>query len=173
MGGLSDRYIAEFGENAYAVFNAATDFASHPPANRFVCRERHSLQRLAGRWLSEFSEECQAKGAGAEAIGPKVKDRWKKTDGKWLGVFGIRTATDHRSKSSLRRGDAEKASPCRFLRPSRIQLPLGSATTSFPNPDVPPPRPVGKSANNVGRPSVVSLPGPLGCRALRTPTSAR
>ena len=62
LGGLSDRYVAELGENAYAVFNAATDFASHPPANRFVCRERHSLQRLAGRWLSEFSEECQKSG---------------------------------------------------------------------------------------------------------------
>ena len=62
LGGLSDRYVAELGENAYAVFNAATDFASHPPANRFVGRERHSLQRLAGRWLSEFSQECQKPG---------------------------------------------------------------------------------------------------------------
>ncbi len=56
---LSDRYAGELGENAYAVFNAVTDFASHPPANRFVGRERHSLQRLAGSWLSEFSQECR------------------------------------------------------------------------------------------------------------------
>ena len=59
---LCDRYAGELGENAYAVFNAITDFASHPLANRFVCRERHSLQRLAGSWLSKFSQECRAQG---------------------------------------------------------------------------------------------------------------
>ena len=59
MRGLCDRYAGELGENAYAVFNAITDFSSHPPGNRFVCRERHSLQRLAGSWLSSFSQECQ------------------------------------------------------------------------------------------------------------------
>jgi hypothetical protein len=62
LGKLSDRYVEELGENAYAVFNAVTDFASRPPANRFVGRERHSLQRLAGSWLSEFSQECQKPG---------------------------------------------------------------------------------------------------------------
>ena len=36
---LFDRYAKELGENAYAVFNAVTDFASHPPANRLVGRE--------------------------------------------------------------------------------------------------------------------------------------
>lgn len=60
--GLCDRYAGELGENAYAVFNAITDFSSHPPGNRFVCRERHSLQRLAGSWLSTFSQECQQPG---------------------------------------------------------------------------------------------------------------
>ena len=52
-----ERYAAKLGENAYAVFNAITDFSSHPPANRSVCRERHSLQRLAGSWRSDFSRE--------------------------------------------------------------------------------------------------------------------
>lgn len=56
---LSKRYMDELGENAYAVLNAMTDFASRPPANRYVRRDRHSLQRLAGAWLSEFSRECQ------------------------------------------------------------------------------------------------------------------
>lgn len=56
---LSDRYAHELGESAYAVLNAITDFASHPPANRHVHRDRHSLQRLAGTWLSEFSQTCQ------------------------------------------------------------------------------------------------------------------
>jgi len=61
-GSLCNRYADELGENAYAVFNVVTDFASHPPANRFVGRERHSLQRLAGSWVSEFSEECRKPG---------------------------------------------------------------------------------------------------------------
>jgi len=56
---LSDRYARELGESAYGVLNAITDFASYPPANRHVHRDRHSLQRLAGAWLSEFSQTCQ------------------------------------------------------------------------------------------------------------------
>jgi len=35
-----------------------TEFASYPPQNRCVYRERHSFQRLAGGWLSKFSQEC-------------------------------------------------------------------------------------------------------------------
>ncbi len=62
LGELCDRYAHDLGENAYAVFNAITDFASHPPANRIVGRERHSLQRLAGTWLTEFSQECRKPG---------------------------------------------------------------------------------------------------------------
>jgi hypothetical protein len=56
---LCSRYAGEIGENAYAVLNAMTDFASHPPQNRCVHRERHSFQKLAGDWLSKFSQECQ------------------------------------------------------------------------------------------------------------------
>jgi hypothetical protein len=56
---LCERYASELGENAYAVFNAVTDLASHPPRNRCVTRERHTLQRLAGTWLSAFSRECR------------------------------------------------------------------------------------------------------------------
>lgn len=56
---LCNRYAGELGENAYAVFNAMTEFASHPPQNRCVYRERHSFQRLAGDWLSKFSQECR------------------------------------------------------------------------------------------------------------------
>lgn len=55
---LCNRYAEELGENAYAVFNAMTEFASYPPQNRCVYRERHSFQRLAGDWLSNFSKEC-------------------------------------------------------------------------------------------------------------------
>jgi len=56
---LCDHYFMEIGDNAYAAFNAITDFASHPPDNRCVHRERHSFQRLAGDWLSTFNQECR------------------------------------------------------------------------------------------------------------------
>jgi len=59
IGVLCGRYADELGENAYAVFNAITEFASYPPQNRCVYRERHSFQRLAGDWLSKFSQECR------------------------------------------------------------------------------------------------------------------
>lgn len=59
---LSDRYVAELGENAYAVFNSITEFASRPPANRHLHRDRNGLQRLAGAWVAEFSEECRQPG---------------------------------------------------------------------------------------------------------------
>jgi len=53
------RYADELGENAYAVFNAITEFASHPPDNRCVHREHHSFERQAGAWLYDFSRECR------------------------------------------------------------------------------------------------------------------
>jgi hypothetical protein len=56
---LCDRYARDLGENAYAVLNVITEFASHPPANRHVHRERNSLQRLAGTWLSDFAKRCR------------------------------------------------------------------------------------------------------------------
>lgn len=59
LGELSGRYARELGENAYAIFNAVTEFASHPPANRCVHRDRNSLQRLAGSWLNDFSQQCR------------------------------------------------------------------------------------------------------------------
>lgn len=59
---LSQRYIAELGENAYAVFNVVTEFASRPPVNRVVRRERHGFQRLAGAWLNKFCAECRTPG---------------------------------------------------------------------------------------------------------------
>jgi hypothetical protein len=59
LGEMGDRYAQELGENAYAVFNAVTEFASHPPANRCVHRDRNSLQKLAGTWLTTFGPECR------------------------------------------------------------------------------------------------------------------
>lgn len=62
LGALCSRYKEELGENAYAVFNAITDFASHPLKNRCGHRDRHSFQRLAGHWMSNFSQECRQAG---------------------------------------------------------------------------------------------------------------
>jgi hypothetical protein len=62
LGSMGDRYAVELGENAYAVFNAITEFASRPLVNRCVHRERHSLQKLAGTWLGTFSRECSKPG---------------------------------------------------------------------------------------------------------------
>ncbi|MBF0500167.1 MAG: DUF932 domain-containing protein [Candidatus Riflebacteria bacterium] len=58
IGEMNKRYASELGENAYAVFNVLTEFASHPPVNHFVRRNRHSMQRIVGTWLNEFSREC-------------------------------------------------------------------------------------------------------------------
>ncbi len=57
---LCTRYATDLGENAYSVFNAVTEFASHPPANRFVTRERLSLQRSAGEWIASFSDQVRS-----------------------------------------------------------------------------------------------------------------
>lgn len=62
LGEMTTRYTRNLGENAYAAFNVITEFASHPPANRCVHRDRHSFQRLAGSWLSTFSQECRKPG---------------------------------------------------------------------------------------------------------------
>jgi hypothetical protein len=56
---MSTRYVGELGENVYAAFNVITEFASHPPENRCVHRDRHSLQRLAGFWLTSFNAACR------------------------------------------------------------------------------------------------------------------
>jgi hypothetical protein len=56
---LCERYALQLGENAYAVLNVITEFASRPPASRYVQRESHSLQRSAGSWLSAFSRRCR------------------------------------------------------------------------------------------------------------------
>ncbi|HBL53670.1 MAG TPA: hypothetical protein DDZ34_06525 [Syntrophaceae bacterium] len=55
------QYVQELGENAYSAFNAITDFASHPPENRCVYRDRHSYQQIVGAWLSRFHDECRRK----------------------------------------------------------------------------------------------------------------
>lgn len=48
------KYAEEMGANAYALFNAVTDFASRPAVLRDFRRSQHSMQTQAGRWLREF-----------------------------------------------------------------------------------------------------------------------
>ena len=46
MAALCERYARELGENAYAVFNVITEFASRPPANLSGLSDRPA-RRLA------------------------------------------------------------------------------------------------------------------------------
>ena len=57
---LSDKYAGELDETAYALLNVITDIASRPSEVGLMRRERHSLQRMAGAWLAEFSKECRS-----------------------------------------------------------------------------------------------------------------
>ena len=63
---VSYRYSRALGDNGYGLLNAMTDFASNPPQNQVVRRDRHSFQALAGNWLSGFSKECKKGSFDAE-----------------------------------------------------------------------------------------------------------
>ncbi|MEQ1853453.1 MAG: DUF932 domain-containing protein [Chthoniobacteraceae bacterium] len=56
---LIEKYSEEMGSNAYALFNAVTDFATRPSGLRNFRRAEHSMQTQAGRWLREFDELLQ------------------------------------------------------------------------------------------------------------------
>ena len=55
-------YTAPLGRNGYAVFNAATDFATHPPEIKYFQRNPHAMQMAAGTWARAFAGEM-AKGS--------------------------------------------------------------------------------------------------------------
>lgn len=59
--GYADQLIAkyehELGLNAYAILNAATDFASNPPQIKDMRATTHSLQSRAGAWCSQFADK--------------------------------------------------------------------------------------------------------------------
>lgn len=63
---VSSKYSRALGDNGYGLLNALTDFATNPPHNHVVRRDRHSFQSLAGKWLSGFSEECKKEDFDAE-----------------------------------------------------------------------------------------------------------
>ena len=53
------RYQNELGPNAYAVFNTLTDIAARPPDNPTFQKDRHTIERRAGRWLKELARQSQ------------------------------------------------------------------------------------------------------------------
>ncbi len=59
---LCNTYAHDLGGNAYAVMNAVSDFATRPTATAVVHRKQHTLQSLAGAWLSDFSAKCARPG---------------------------------------------------------------------------------------------------------------
>lgn len=58
---LVEKYYREMGQNAYALFNAVTDFASNPPEVSDFRRSTHSMQVMAGTWSHEFACEVSKK----------------------------------------------------------------------------------------------------------------
>lgn len=50
------KYFQEIGRNGYALFNAVTDFASHPPKVPKFQRSTPAMQAAAGQWAREFAE---------------------------------------------------------------------------------------------------------------------
>ena len=63
---VASKYVEEFGETAYALMNAISDVATHPPTAtggyNFIRRERDALQRSAGVWLGTFSRIAHQQG---------------------------------------------------------------------------------------------------------------
>jgi hypothetical protein len=69
---MGTRYADELGDNAYSVFNTITEFASRPPENRCVRRDRHSMQQLAGSWLTSFNAACRTPGFSVDGYVQRV-----------------------------------------------------------------------------------------------------
>lgn len=61
---VASRYVKEMGPTGYALVNAVTDVASHPPTKvggyNFIRRERDGLQRLVGVWLSRIAQQPES-----------------------------------------------------------------------------------------------------------------
>ena len=56
------KYYSELGSNAYAVFNAITEFSSSPRGGITSSVMLNNLQRKAGRWAETFSEHYMEEG---------------------------------------------------------------------------------------------------------------
>lgn len=56
---LNEKYVKELGKNTYAVLNPVTELASNPPRNRYLRRDNHSFQKLAGEWTISSKDQCK------------------------------------------------------------------------------------------------------------------
>lgn len=72
--GRVGRYDGELGGNAYAAFNAMTDFASHPPDVPRLRRSQHAMQAAAGAWAEEFGLFLKAGDFGLGAYLGRYRD---------------------------------------------------------------------------------------------------
>ncbi len=75
VGPLVERYFAEHGENAYAVYCALTDYASRPVESARASLMIDGLQRKAGAWALEFSMHAAAEGFSLERY-VENQQRW-------------------------------------------------------------------------------------------------
>ncbi len=71
---VSEKYAWEMGLNGYALMNVITDVATRPPKGPFIRREQHGLQRSAGIWLADFSEECRKPGFEVKAYVHRLEE---------------------------------------------------------------------------------------------------
>ena len=60
------RYLDEHGPTAYAVFNAATDFATYSAEEVLLGRGVHELQAKVGAWAEAFPPEAKRAGFSLE-----------------------------------------------------------------------------------------------------------
>lgn len=60
---LSDQYVEDLGDTAFALMNVISEFTTRPPeGNPFVRRGRHSYQALAAAWLRDFAIRAADRG---------------------------------------------------------------------------------------------------------------
>ena len=57
---LGSKYTNELGENAYALVNAASDYASHLEAPMMNAGRVHGLQARCGRWIEKIGDQGDA-----------------------------------------------------------------------------------------------------------------
>lgn len=80
---LISAYFHSLGSNGYALFNAMTDFASHPPEVPGFTRTPHSMQRAAGSWSEAFATAVAKNGKFdlGDYLGEYVEvDTWRNHD---------------------------------------------------------------------------------------------
>lgn len=83
---VSEKYAWDMGLNGYALMNVITDVATRPPKCPFIRREQHNLQRSAGIWLADFSEECRKPGFEVKAYVDRLEqERTSRVSTKQVG----------------------------------------------------------------------------------------